>query len=106
MLNSERIVGYNTYNNILENKKSKQTFADNNSDFYNVTVNFVMQRKSNAAKEGGKQSVAQKELPISVYENSIVEAEKVNQEIKMQAEQEAESSNEPKVIMPNEIKLP
>jgi hypothetical protein len=46
VLNSERIIGYNTYNNILEQEKGRKSLAiDNNSDFYNVTVNFIMKRK-------------------------------------------------------------
>lgn len=107
VLNAERIVGYNTYNNILEKQHSKALNSDSNSDFYNVTVNFVMKRKPTIVAAGnreGKPAIVQKELPISVYENSIAEAEKINRERK--AEQEADEANEPKVIMPSEIKIP
>lgn len=105
VLNAERIVGYNTYNNILEKQQSKALNSDSNSDFYNVTVNFVMKRKGAAPVAGNREGkpIVQKELPISVYENSIAEAEKISRE---KAEQDTDEANEPKVIMPSEIKLP
>lgn len=72
---------------------------DQNSDFYNVTVNFIMKRRG----KGG--SHAPKELPIQVYENSINEAEKNQQKAAIEAAQQSvDDDSEPKVIMPNDIK--
>jgi hypothetical protein len=104
VLNSERIIGYNTYNNILEQEQGKKdSNIDNNSDFYNVTVNFIMKRKS-----GSKQDIqVPKELPIAVYENSINEVEKHQSKLAQEkAEQVAEEESEPKIIMPSELKIP
>ena len=93
VLNSERIIGYNTYNNILE--KSKHLNSEN-ADYYNVTVNFIMKRNT----AGGKAANAHRELPIQVYEKSV--AEVVSQKQK-RADDAQDEDNEPKVIMPAEI---
>lgn len=93
VLNSERIIGYNTYNNILAQEHRDINLASDNSDYYNVTVNFIMKRSTTS------KSNTRKELPIQVYENSVAELE-----IKKQKkESEADEDNEPKVIMPNEL---
>lgn len=105
VLNSERIVGYNTYSNILEQEQGqkKDISIDSNSDFYNVTVNFIMKRK----QSGQKGNQGPKELPISLYENSINEVERHQQkQAQEKADQQAEEESEPKVIMPNELTLP
>ena len=47
VLNSERIVGYNTFNSMAD--KSKLDIDD--ADYYNVTVNMVVKRKSKYATE-------------------------------------------------------
>jgi len=102
VLNSERVIGYNTYNNILEQEQgqSQDIQIDSNSDFYNVTVNFIMKRKSS-----GKQANQPKELPIQDYENSLNEVEK-HQQKQQQEKADSDEENEPKVIMPNELKIP
>ena len=50
MLNSEKIIGYNTYSNILEKDKMIQETMED-SDYYNVTVNFVVKRNSKFASD-------------------------------------------------------
>ena len=66
VLNSERIIGYNTYNNILA---QSHNLNSDNADYYNVTVNFIMKRSTS-----GKQ-ITRKELPIQVYEKSVAEVD-------------------------------
>ena len=75
VLNSERIIGYNTYNDILENTKSSFTELEDNSDFYNVTVNFIVKRKP--TNPSGKAVATQhKELQVADYEKAISQVEK------------------------------
>jgi hypothetical protein len=47
VLNSERIVGYSTYSNLLEKDKLMTNMDD--SDYYNVTLNLVVKRSSDYA---------------------------------------------------------
>ena len=47
VLNSERIIGYSTYSNILERDKMLASMDD--ADYYNVTVNLVVKRGSDFA---------------------------------------------------------
>lgn len=49
MLNSERIIGYNTYSNILDKEKVMATSIED-ADYYNVTVNFVVKKGNGAAE--------------------------------------------------------
>lgn len=44
VLNSERIVGFSTYSNLLEKDRLMTNMDD--SDYYNVTVNLVVKRFS------------------------------------------------------------
>lgn len=47
VLNSERIVGYSTYSNILGGERLMTNMDD--SDYYNVTLNLVVKRSSDFA---------------------------------------------------------
>jgi len=60
VLNSERIVGFSTYSNLLERDKLMTNMDD--SDYYNVTVNLVIKRSSDYAANQHQKELAQKEL--------------------------------------------
>lgn len=54
VLTSDRILGYNTYNGILAgDDKIQASMEDGNSDYYNVTVNFIVKRSSQFATDAG-----------------------------------------------------
>jgi len=44
VIDSSKILGFNTYNNILMNNHVKGDFSDSESEFYNVTLNLVVKR--------------------------------------------------------------
>lgn len=44
VVESNKILGFNTYNNILLNNHVKGDFSDSESEFYNVTLNMVVKR--------------------------------------------------------------
>ena len=44
MIESSKILGFNTYNNILINNHKKGDFMDSESEYYNVTLNLVVKR--------------------------------------------------------------
>jgi len=45
MIDTSKILGFNTYNNILA-QSQEANLDDRNSDFYNVTLNLVVKRMS------------------------------------------------------------
>jgi hypothetical protein len=56
-------------------------------------------------KSSNKFNSGPKEIPISVYENSLMEVERHQSKVAQEkAESLAEEENEPHVIMPNELK--
>ena len=93
VLNSERIIGYNTYNNILTQDKIDE--AMNDSDFYNVTVNFIVQRKSGFKSDS---------TPPKVETPQVAEVEPEEQTPNEEEVVMADDSESPKIIMPNELK--
>jgi hypothetical protein len=91
VLNSERIIGYNTYNNILQ--RSKEPDTDQSADFYNVTVNFVMKRTAPGDKHD---RLRPKDLPVSVYESSVNALELHQQQLAQEkAEQQPDDASDP-----------
>jgi len=44
VIDSSKILGFNTYNDILSQQKSTSELFERESDFYNVTVNLVVRR--------------------------------------------------------------
>jgi hypothetical protein len=42
VIDSSKLIGFNTYNDIMNNEKS--SLDDSESDFYNVTVNLIVRR--------------------------------------------------------------
>lgn len=47
LIDQGRIMGYDTYNSIMSHKKSPDSLIDDaNSEYYNVTLNFVVKRQS------------------------------------------------------------
>ena len=44
VIDSSKILGFSTYNNILMNNHVKGDFSDSESEFYNVTLNLVVKR--------------------------------------------------------------
>ena len=64
VIDHDRIMGYSTYNDILTQTKSF-SFEDRESDYYNVTVNFVVKRlpKYEADLLEKKQALGQLDMP-------------------------------------------
>lgn len=61
-----------------------------------------MKRKASYKANSGP-----KEIPIQVYENSLMEVERHQNKVAQEkAESLAEEENEPHVIMPSELKIP
>lgn len=47
LIDQGRIMGYDTYNSIISHKKNPDALLDDaNSEYYNVTLNFVVKRQS------------------------------------------------------------
>ena len=69
VLNSERIIGYSTYSNLLEKDKLMTNMDD--SDYYNVTLNFVIKRFSDYSANQHQKDIAQKEQQTSAFSDTF-----------------------------------
>ena len=100
VLTSEKIIGYNTYSNILDQTQKLQSSMDD-SDYYNVTVNFIVKRNSKYSEEKAHAQAVKAAKPKPTVSKAVIKATELQVETPKQVVAMTESDErEPSVIIP------
>jgi hypothetical protein len=60
VIDNQKILGFSTYNNLLNEGASKHDITDSDADYYNVTVNLVVKRMSQFEADSKHSKYAEK----------------------------------------------